>query len=152
MKKVCVTLAFLAFFASHSIAYEVNTINFYGFSYHTGMSADERSKLNETNTGLSYGRSLLDGNSRYMVDVGFFKNSYYDRATWVGGTYTYTLTNLMGGVDVGVNVRHWWTEHNTYPIKPFQHYGVISINPKSYMKINMLVRKSGPILYLSFDY
>ena len=116
------------------------------------MTTEERSKLNEINTGLSYGRSLVDGNSRYMLDVGFFKNSYYDRAEWIGGTYTYTVTNFMGGVDIGVNARHWWTENNTYPKKPFQPYGVISINPKSYIKMNMLVRKSGPILFLSYDY
>jgi hypothetical protein len=152
MKKAYATLACLALFTNHAIAYEVNTLNVYGISYHTGMSTEERSKFNELNTGLSYGRSLVDGNSRYMLDVGFFKNSYYDRATWVGGTYTYTVTSFIGGIDVGVNARHWRTEHNTYPNKPFQTYGVVSINPKSYMKINMLVRKSGPIFYLSFDY
>jgi len=152
MKKYAMFLIFFIINNVFARDYEVNTWSIYGISYHTGVTSEERSRLNEKNLGLSFGRTLLDGNSRYMLDFGVFENSYFDTATWLGASYTYRIFNYFGGIDVGVNARHWWTERNTYGSKLLQGYGLISINPTNYMKVNMLIRESGPIFYFSVDF
>jgi hypothetical protein len=140
---------FLLFFATFSNAESEYKISVYGLSYHTGLKTEERNRLNEFNFGVSAGRNFNDKSFIYTVDVGVFNNSYSDTAAWVGGTILYKTATPFR---IGLNARHWWTANNTYGEKVLRMYGLISLNMTDSVSGNVLLRRSGPIFYLGFDF
>ncbi len=132
-----------------AISTENWNVGFYGLSYHTNISKDERAYINEVNLGLSLGRKFRSNNFSYLFDAGVFNNSYRDTAAWVGGTLLYEEFSPFG---VGINLRHWWTANNTYENKIINIYGVVSYKINNSFSSNLIIRKSGPILYLGYDF
>ena len=124
-------------------------ISIYGLSYHTNIPKEERDKLNEINTGLSVGKKYTNNRISYSIDVGIIKNSYYDPAYWIGSSATYIFNSR---IEAGINIRHWHTVHNTYDNSLLKLYGVLAYKLNENIKINSLVRKSGPIVSFSYEF
>lgn len=140
---------FLLFFSTYSSAGGDYQISVYGISHHIGLKSEEKNRLNEFNFGVSAGKNFYGDSFIYTVDIGVFNNSYRDTAVWVGGTILY---NTKTPFRIGLNARHWWTANNTYEEKAVRMYGLISLSMTDSITVNMLLRRSGPIFYLGFDF
>jgi len=128
---------------------ETDSINYgvslYGLSYHT----HDRSKMNETNPGVAVYATKSFEAHRFAVDVGTFENSFKDQAYWLGAQYTF---RIFSHLELGAMLRHWETDHNTYENKLFYCYGIAAVPVNEKIRISAILRPSGYIAFLSYDF
>lgn len=123
-------------------------VDLYGRSYHHDLAQGERDKLNESNIGFGLHSTIWNGKHSGTIETGTFLNTYYDQAYWVGAQYRYRLFKHF---EPGMIVRHWETDHNTYPKKAISKYLTVSIPLTDTIRTQFIVRPSGYIAYLTID-
>jgi hypothetical protein len=117
----------------------------YGISYHT----KDRQSMNETNLGVAlYATKEIDKH-RFVGEIGTFENSFYDQAYWLGAQYTY---RIFSHLELGAMLRHWETDHNTYEKRLLYCYGLASIKLNEELRLSAILRPSGYIAFISFDF
>lgn len=124
-------------------------VDVYGRSYHHDLAPGERDKLNESNIGWGIHAARTAGRHRFTVETGTFLNSYYDQAYWLGAHYSYRLFRHF---EAGYMVRHWETDHGTYPEKAFSKYLTVAIPITDRVRGSFIVRGAGIIAYGSVDF
>lgn len=124
-------------------------IDLYGRSYHHDLAPGERDKLNEANVGWGVHVAHTVGKHRFVAETGTLLNSYYDSAYWIGGQYTYRVFRHL---EPGIMVRHWETTHDTYPDKLLSKYLMVSVPVTDQFRISAIVRPSGYIAFMSYDF
>lgn len=134
----------MLYFTCEALADNFDSVSIYGLSNHFDDNSGKG--YNEKNYGAAVTKVIF--NDVIELELGYFKNSFYDDTYWISIQKEFYVTDRIAIVG---DLRHWRTTNNTYEKRLIQAYPHLRLYVNDRISTNIILRKSGPIFYLRFN-